>query len=929
MIGVVTLDVSPTFFHFTLQLRSSYAEMIARQAFGRPVRNMKKFEEGVFSDLRNLRPGVDACLEEPKSGFLDLLFKYQCIRTQKKQKVFYWFSVPHDRLFLDALDRDLKREKMGQEPTTVVAGEPALSFTYDPKRPLYEQFSKMLGARDGESEYDRNLRHAVNNRRNSSVTDGEDSSMDGHYTADESDSQSDLEGDSRRRKQLFGYPLFPGSSTYKERRRNAANAKRAHRQDSEGPGDEHRGRSEGPGQSGSRHGSASASRERPRNPNPRYDSMMDEFGPGSMDERQQSEPVLSAADFFLKQAKGQLLPPNGIARKAKVHQPIGEVDVYYSEGAPPPPASDSSSSSADHSTHPMDVFQHSRSMSVDGTTAPSHHHRRSYHGNPSASFPDDFGFGASASQSNPIAAPVPSQPRSNIPQQAPVSSTAMYEQHGPDGKIKAFVCPLFSCGRLFKRMEHLKRHLRTHTMERPFACNKCNKKFSRSDNLNQHLRTHERTTGGAVPSSPNPDGSAGEGSGGGGAGEYTMDDESEQEDDRAFGNNNGGHGSGGESDDELLARYGGSDGQVYGDGSMNLSNLDLSNFAPPGTYSTEIPMREIEARDVQEVQGDEEGLLAIANAGYAGQPQDNYYTHSSTLFQSNSGGAAADPQWSRLSGSGFNSFGNLSNPNPLQTRGNRSSMGSIPGHYMQTMGHTSNPSITSLHSEDLSTSSLSAPSSKAVFDHHTMYGANVILDDVTSTAGGPIRRHRSMTPSFTRSGEPIRRPPTSNGGDFNSSLPGGAPSSVGSNSGASGHRGYHPYASGYASSSRSNSTHSSPALHNNMPLGGEYTQMRSRNSSFSLGAAPNMVGSDVAMAPPEAASAAFGDAMYRTDSPAFLAQTESPAPYTIDLPNHYLAPGYHFTNQAQGQSSSLPTQFSTEQQSHGGEAYYPQHVPTI
>ena len=36
------------------------------EAFGRPVRNMKKFEEGVFSDLRNLKPGIDAILEEPK-----------------------------------------------------------------------------------------------------------------------------------------------------------------------------------------------------------------------------------------------------------------------------------------------------------------------------------------------------------------------------------------------------------------------------------------------------------------------------------------------------------------------------------------------------------------------------------------------------------------------------------------------------------------------------------------------------------------------------------------------------------------------------------------------------------------------------------------------------------------------------------------------
>ncbi|ORY45440.1 STE like transcription factor-domain-containing protein, partial [Leucosporidium creatinivorum] len=59
-------------------------------AFGRPVRNTKKFEEGVFSDLRNLKSGTDATLEEPKSEFLELLFKHNCIRTQKKQKVFYW-----------------------------------------------------------------------------------------------------------------------------------------------------------------------------------------------------------------------------------------------------------------------------------------------------------------------------------------------------------------------------------------------------------------------------------------------------------------------------------------------------------------------------------------------------------------------------------------------------------------------------------------------------------------------------------------------------------------------------------------------------------------------------------------------------------------------------------------------------------------------
>ena len=112
------------------------------QAFGRPVKNSKKFEEGIFSDLRNLKSGTDASLEEPKSPFLDFLYKNNCIRTQKKQKVFYWYSVPHDRLFLDALERDLKREKMGQEATTIAVSEPALSFQYDSSQSLYEQLTK-------------------------------------------------------------------------------------------------------------------------------------------------------------------------------------------------------------------------------------------------------------------------------------------------------------------------------------------------------------------------------------------------------------------------------------------------------------------------------------------------------------------------------------------------------------------------------------------------------------------------------------------------------------------------------------------------------------------------------------------------------------------------------------------------------------------
>ncbi|KAI5175221.1 transcription factor STE12 [Nematocida sp. LUAm1] len=80
------------------------------QNAGRHITSHKKFEEGVFSDLRNLKPGIDAILESPRSDFLEFLYKNGCIRTQKKQKVFFWYSVPHDALFCDALERDLRRE---------------------------------------------------------------------------------------------------------------------------------------------------------------------------------------------------------------------------------------------------------------------------------------------------------------------------------------------------------------------------------------------------------------------------------------------------------------------------------------------------------------------------------------------------------------------------------------------------------------------------------------------------------------------------------------------------------------------------------------------------------------------------------------------------------------------------------------------------
>lgn len=69
---------------------------------------------------------------------------------------------------------------------------------------------------------------------------------------------------------------------------------------------------------------------------------------------------------------------------------------------------------------------------------------------------------------------------------APVPDHMTCNGTTPSGRPRLFACEV--CKRAFARSEHLKRHERSHTKEKPFVCGVCQRRFSRRDLLLRHAQ---------------------------------------------------------------------------------------------------------------------------------------------------------------------------------------------------------------------------------------------------------------------------------------------------------------------------------------------------------------------------------------------------------------------------------------------------------
>jgi transcription factor STE12 len=432
--------------------------------------------------------------------------------------VFYWFSVPHDRLFLDALERDLKREKMNQEPTTRATAEPALSFYYDSSMTLFDQLTKavqqsnssassltMNRARDqGMGDYRTHSRQHSRQASDLMPPPPQMSQMPhpheeyASYIMQDNNHQLDLEPSaSIVQRQLESSPFVPmpyGQQNYRSAAMSCPPFAGVEYSPAPSFGTGHispdeyaQGRAmtyapETPPQSQQGiYGMNNQTQHYGLLPTPEASISGDVYTPHSI--------------IFLDRSN---LDTMNMRRPSIIPEPMGVLQgsPTYKQRRRRTSISQHMNMIGNNIPGTSTQFGHRRAASVaDGSlrnTLLNQGFQR--HTTPLRDSPYQRTSTPVSHLQQPIfnaheeLAQLQMEHDERYTSASPMDMRASSVTPGAgDGPAKTFTCPVPTCGRLFKRLEHLKRHVRTHTQERPYICGVCAKKFSRSDNLAQYV----------------------------------------------------------------------------------------------------------------------------------------------------------------------------------------------------------------------------------------------------------------------------------------------------------------------------------------------------------------------------------------------------------------------------------------------------------
>lgn len=391
--------------------------------------NGKKFEENVFSVLRQLKVGVNCRLEEARSDLLDWLCRHDCIRTQKKQKVFYWQDVNVPLMAREIRSRCLRLGTAGRS----FMGPGA------------------LGAGQEMSPMDMMLMH----QHQQNMMQQQQNNMVPLLPAGAPGQQAFP----FHQPMPFYMPLMPAPSMHYAQ---------------------------------------------PQQQMPQMGQMAQQLAQMQQQMPMQEMPRLSPLSIPLEQKDSaeqqhqmqqHQIMQHQMQQYEEMLQPASPEQEQAAESMYMTPEDEQMLLGSINTTDLLNFFDpvpatqsagQSPTCSSTTTMASQHHHHHQHHSydhsqhsqEPASVYvnPARFAFGgemAYESFSHPYGGTDPSI-------------------HSPPSR--KYVCSFGTCGRHFKRLEHLKRHFRTHTGEKPYECpvKGCGKRFSRSDNLSQHAKIHER-----------------------------------------------------------------------------------------------------------------------------------------------------------------------------------------------------------------------------------------------------------------------------------------------------------------------------------------------------------------------------------------------------------------------------------------------------